>query len=83
MSSIITDWPNPREIFLASSVINIEIYVISFMLRSSLIRVNHSRGNTVWKLVLAVRKKQRGLADTSVSDDDDLDLVPWNNAELW
>ncbi len=83
MSSIITDWPDPREIFLASSVINIEIYVISFMLRSSLIRVNHSRGNTVWKLVLAVRKKQRGLADTSVSDDDDLDLVPWNNAELW
>jgi hypothetical protein len=83
VSSIITDRPDPREIFLASSVINIEIYVISFMLRSSLIRVDHSRGNTVWKPVLAVCKQQRGLADTSVSDDDDLYLVPLNNAELW
>ena len=45
------------------------------MLRLAHVRVDDSRRQTLWKLVLAISYKERRLADTAVADDDDFNLV--------
>ena len=78
--SVVADWTDSCEVLLASCVVHIELDFVTLVLCQTLVRVDDRRGHPLGELILAVRQQEGGLANASIADDHDFDLVALNAA---